>query len=93
MIVTAENTVNGKSLARGDLTFIDNAVAATTGTILLKATFRQRGQRVWPGEVRQRRLDALDGAKRDRRSAGAVQNGQGSYVYVVRHNTVAVPPP
>jgi membrane fusion protein, multidrug efflux system len=34
----------------GKLTFIDNAVDATTGTILLKATFANTDQALWPGQ-------------------------------------------
>ncbi|MCC6347740.1 MAG: efflux RND transporter periplasmic adaptor subunit [Nitrospirales bacterium] len=34
----------------GELTFIDNAVDTTTGTIRLKATFRNREKRLWPGQ-------------------------------------------
>lgn len=34
----------------GKITFVDNAVAATTGTILLKATFENSKQALWPGQ-------------------------------------------
>ena len=34
----------------GRLTFIDNSVDATTGTIRLKATFDNAGNRLWPGQ-------------------------------------------
>jgi multidrug efflux system membrane fusion protein len=33
----------------GSLTFIDNTVDTTTGTIRLMATFPNRNQRLWPG--------------------------------------------
>ena len=33
----------------GDLTFIDNSVNSTTGTIQLKATFGNQEDRLWPG--------------------------------------------
>jgi multidrug efflux pump subunit AcrA (membrane-fusion protein) len=35
---------------QGELTFIDNAVDATTGTILLKATFPNDDRSLWPGQ-------------------------------------------
>ncbi len=35
---------------RGHLTFVDNAVDATTGTILLKAEFPNEDLTLWPGE-------------------------------------------
>lgn len=34
----------------GNITFVDNAVAANTGTILLKATFQNAKQMLWPGQ-------------------------------------------
>lgn len=34
----------------GSLTFIDNAVDESTGTILLKATFENADERLWPGQ-------------------------------------------
>jgi multidrug efflux system membrane fusion protein len=34
----------------GDLTFVDNAVDASTGTILLKAEFSNEDSMLWPGE-------------------------------------------
>src|SRR5439155_22520426 len=36
--------------ARGTVTFIDNAVDQTTGTIRLKATFANTDKRLWPGQ-------------------------------------------
>jgi multidrug efflux system membrane fusion protein len=36
--------------AIGELTFIDNAIDATTGTILLKGTFPNDDRRLWPGQ-------------------------------------------
>src|SRR2546422_2294334 len=36
--------------ARGVLTFVDNAVDSTTGTIKLKATFANSDLQFWPGE-------------------------------------------
>jgi multidrug efflux system membrane fusion protein len=35
---------------QGILTFVDNAVDATTGTIRLKGTFENRERRLWPGQ-------------------------------------------
>ena len=37
-------------LGHGKLTFIDNAVDKTSGTIALKALFANKRQRLWPGE-------------------------------------------
>lgn len=37
-------------LAKGKLSFIDNAIDSTTGTIPLKAQFPNSDERLWPGE-------------------------------------------
>ena len=39
-----------KRPARGELTFIDNAVNTATGTIRLKGTFQNQDHRLWPGQ-------------------------------------------
>jgi membrane fusion protein, multidrug efflux system len=69
----------------GFLTFVDNAVDATTGTIKLKGTFPNPNRRLWPGQfVRvSLRLTTVSGALI--LSNQAVQTGQdGPYVYVVK---------
>ena len=38
------------SREKGELTFVDNAVDLTTGTIKLKGTFTNPGFRLWPGQ-------------------------------------------
>lgn len=43
-------TQNDPHRATGQLTFINNTVDATTGTIQLMATFPNHGRRLWPGE-------------------------------------------
>ena len=47
--VTALDPKNGQPLAQGALTFIDNTVDATTGTVTLKATFANDDRALWPG--------------------------------------------
>jgi len=69
----------------GELTFVDNAVDAMTGTILLKATFPNTDGKLWPGQFVQLalRLDELTNAIAV--PAQAVQNGQnGQFVFVVK---------
>jgi len=75
---------DGRATAYGRLTFIDNAVDATTGTIKLKATFDNVGNRLWPGQF----VEAMLCLSADPRAivvpSLAVQAGQdGSYVFVV----------
>jgi multidrug efflux system membrane fusion protein len=68
----------------GELTFLDNAVDRTTGTIRLKGTFPNREHRLWPGQFVDVRLSM--GARSDVVvvPASAIQTGQsGSFVFVV----------
>ena len=49
----SKDSKGGKSVdavARGRLTFVDNLVDATTGTIKLKAEFSNDAQKLWPGQ-------------------------------------------
>ena len=39
-----------KAPERGTISFLDNSVDATTGTIKLKGTFANSGRRLWPGQ-------------------------------------------
>jgi multidrug efflux system membrane fusion protein len=70
--------------ATGTLTFVDNAVDTTTSTILLKATFSNRDERLWPGQFVD--VTAILGEEPERVvcPASAVQAGQqGQHVFVV----------
>ena len=70
--------------AEGRLSFIDNAVDTATGTILLKATFANEDERLWPGQFVD--VTVILGEEPDRVvcPAAAVQTGQqGQYVFVV----------
>lgn len=69
----------------GELTFVDNAVDAATGTILLKATFQNADEKLWPGQFVQisLQLDELTNAVVV--PSQAVQTGQsGQFVFVVK---------
>ena len=46
-------TPPGGAPHEGELTFVDNAVDPTTGTITLKATFANRDRALWPGQFAQ----------------------------------------
>jgi multidrug efflux system membrane fusion protein len=74
---------------QGILTFIDNSVDTSTGTIALKATFANRDHSLWPGQFVNARLllDRKDGVVVP---AQALQTGQrGDYVFVVGSNMTA----
>jgi multidrug efflux system membrane fusion protein len=74
----------GAPIATGTLSFVDNAIDPTTGTITLKATFPNTNRALWPGQfvnvaavLSQRPNSVVVPAQ-------AVQTGQkGQYVYVV----------
>jgi multidrug efflux system membrane fusion protein len=70
--------------ATGKLTFIDNAVDTTTGTIKLKASFDNAQQKLWPGQFVnvQARLDTEQ--NRILVPSQTIENGpQGKYVWVM----------
>jgi multidrug efflux system membrane fusion protein len=72
---------------RGTVTFIDNAVDPTTGTIRLKATFANTDRHLWPGAFVQVVLDLTTDPNALVVPAVAVQTSQdGQYVYVVKED-------
>jgi membrane fusion protein, multidrug efflux system len=73
-----------KSPERGVLTFIDNNVDSTTGTIKLKGTFVNADRKLWPGEYANVTLSLSTQANALVIPTQAMQTGQdGTYVYVV----------
>ncbi len=74
-----------KRPALGDLTFIDNTVDKTTGTIKLKGTFANEDRRLWPGQFVDVVLTLTTERNRVVVPSQAVQTGQqGQYVYVIK---------
>ncbi|MBA2626406.1 MAG: efflux RND transporter periplasmic adaptor subunit [Gemmatimonadales bacterium] len=75
---------SGGDSAQGSLTFIDNAVDTTTGTIMLKGTFPNPDGLLWPGEFVNVRLGLYVDPNVLTVPANAIVSGQqGNYVYVV----------
>ena len=71
----------------GELTFLDNAVDMTTGTIVLKATFPNENEALWPGEYVDVLLTLATESGAIVVPTQAVQNGQsGQFVYVVKND-------
>jgi multidrug efflux system membrane fusion protein len=71
-------------LDQGTLRLVDNEILQTTGSIRLKAAFRNTAHRLWPGELINMRL--LVDTRHDGLTvpASVVQQGpQGAYAYVV----------
>jgi len=75
---------------QGVLTFIDNAVDNTTGTIKLKGTFENPDNRLWPGQFVNVALTLTTQLNAVVVPSQAVQTGQvGQYVFVVRQDMTA----
>jgi multidrug efflux system membrane fusion protein len=84
----ADGVANGTST--GVLSFIDNAVDTTTGTILLKGRFANNDGALWPGQFVNASLQLF--VQRDAivvPSPAVVQGQQGTYVFVVRPDNTA----
>ncbi|HEX7580082.1 MAG TPA: efflux RND transporter periplasmic adaptor subunit [Thermoanaerobaculia bacterium] len=80
-------TPPGGAPHEGELTFVDNAVDSTTGTITLKATFANRDRALWPGQFAQVALNLATDAAVTVVPTDAVQTGQmGTYVFVVKED-------
>ncbi|MGC3999183.1 MAG: efflux RND transporter periplasmic adaptor subunit [Anaeromyxobacter sp.] len=76
--------VGGGRSVTGTLDFVDNAVDAATGTILLKARLGNEDEALWPGQVVDVRLQVARRAGAVVVPAAAVAQGQqGDYAYVV----------
>jgi multidrug efflux system membrane fusion protein len=83
--VSAVIPPGGPPLAQGRLTFIDNRVDPTTGTIQLKATFANDDSRLWPGQFVNVVLTLTTEPAAVVVPTPAVQTGQeGRYVFVVK---------
>jgi membrane fusion protein, multidrug efflux system len=76
---------NDPAPERGILTFIDNNVDTTTGTIKLKATLPNTDRKLWPGQFVRVTMRLTTRANAAVVPNQAVQTGQdGTYVYVVK---------
>jgi multidrug efflux system membrane fusion protein len=73
--------------AYGELTFIDNAIDVSTGTILLKGTFLNPDKSLWPGEFVDVTLTLTTEGNAVVVPSQAIQAGQqGQYVFVVKQD-------
>ncbi len=83
--VTAMSQQSSAPLATGHLTFINNQVDTTTGTITLKATFENQNRALWPGQFVTVAVTLQERPNAVVVPSQAVQTGQrGQYLYVVK---------
>lgn len=76
---------DGGPAEAGVLTFVDNAVDLTTGTIKLKGTFPNAGRKLWPGQFVRVALRLTTQPNAIVVLSQAVQTGQdGKFVFVVK---------
>lgn len=74
----------------GYLTFVNNTVDSTTGTIRLKATFENADHRLWPGQFSTVALRLAEEENATVVPTQAVQTGQaGDFVFVVKEDSTA----
>jgi len=82
------------SAVQGILSFVDNQVDTTTGSVLLKARFLNRDGALWPGEFVA--ITLVLGMQNDAvvvPSAAVMQGQQGTYVFVVNNDGTAATQP
>lgn len=88
--VFARTSGLNRQSAEGELIFIDNMVKATTGTIELKAAFKNEPQVLWPGQFVGLRLEVAVDKQITVIPAAAVQDGQdGQFVFVIKPDKTA----
>jgi multidrug efflux system membrane fusion protein len=85
LAVEAKPPSDDGTSSRGNITFVDNNVDQTTGTIKIKATFSNEDHRLWPGQF----VNVIVALTKDPTAVvvptAAVQVGQqGQYTYVVK---------
>ena len=74
--------------AEGSITFVDNQVDQTTGTIRIKATFPNSNRRLWPGQFVNITIRMASEPRAIVVPTVAIQAGpEGQYVYVVKNDS------
>ena len=89
-LMVSASIPNDSKPAMGKLSFIDNAVDTTTGTIKLKGEFTNSDRRLWPGQFSDVQLTLTTQSNAIVVPSQAVQTGQnGQYVFVVKADNTA----
>jgi membrane fusion protein, multidrug efflux system len=89
-LVVRAMTPNSSDASVGQLAFVDNAVDRQTGTIRLKASFKNADNKLWPGQF----VNVVMTLATERNATvvpnQAIQSGQqGSFVFVVKGDNIA----
>lgn len=84
--IEVQAAVSGSDFTeRGTLTFVENAIDPTTGTLKLRATFQNAARRLWPGQFVKVAVTLTTLRRAVVVPARAVQTSQqGQFVYVAR---------
>jgi RND family efflux transporter MFP subunit len=86
VILQSEEAIGG-----GKIAFIDNTVDPQTATIMVRASFDNKGERLWPGAIANVRVTLRTDRNVVVVPTEAVQSGQrGTFVYVVENNLAKV---
>ncbi len=84
LTVVARPRADGADPARGVLTFVENTVDSSTGTVDLKAEFKNVDERLWPGQLVDVSLELTVDQNAIVVPEAAIQVGQnGDHVFVV----------
>jgi len=87
IVVNAVPPNGGATIAKGTLSFVDNAIDPQTGTITLKAIFPNQNRALWPGQFVNVSAVLSERPNSVVIPAQAVQSGQkGQFVYVVTND-------
>jgi multidrug efflux system membrane fusion protein len=90
--LTVEATIAGANArtVAGRLIFVDNAVDPSTGTIRMRAEYRNEDATLWPGQFVNVSIRLYDEANAILIPAGALQTAQdGQFVYVIGKDNAA----
>lgn len=91
--VEAFISAEDKDPAKGSLSFIDNTVDTTTGTIVMKASFPNQDRRLWPGQFVNIVMTLTVQQDAVVVPSAALQTGQqGQFVYVVKGDEAELRP-
>jgi multidrug efflux system membrane fusion protein len=85
LAVDAKSPTEDGTSSRGSISFVDNSVDQSTGTIRIKATFPNEDRRLWPGQFVNVTVALTKDPTATVVPTAAVQVGQqGQYAYVVK---------